>query len=87
MTSSLLLIFWLTVMYDLQEDDGEIWQKLMSLNYMSSIMDHAYQFATQKYEILRINKINQWNKRNPIYCRRGSGKEGEKITAENATEF
>ena len=47
---------------------------------------HAYQFAIQKYEILRINEIIPWQKREGIYCQIGDGKVGEQITADNATE-
>ena len=60
-------------------------KNLIHLNYRSSMMDHAYQFSIQKYEIIRINEITPWHKIECIYFQRDDGKVGKQITDKNAT--
>ena len=50
-------------------------------------MDHTYQFAIQKYNLLRINEIKPRQKIECIYCRRDDGKGGERRMAKNAIEI
>ena len=40
---------------------------MIHLNYRLSMLDHAYQFSIQKYELIRINEKSPHNRKDVIY--------------------